>query len=207
MTVKTRWLGIAGIAFIVLLVLSIFIVPNPPDSHASTAKVVSYYHDHKSGLVATSFIIELAVFVGVGFFWFLREQLALAAPAAKRLLTLGFAGALIFATSGAFAAGISWSMADGVGHVDPTVMQTLNLMSTDLNGFLGAPGIALFLAATGVAIITHRVLPVWLGWAGIVLALVALVIGFFGLLGIGLWILATSIILLLRADRTAPTTG
>lgn len=199
--VQQRRLGFAGIAFVVLLVVSIFLVPNAPQTNASAAKIVSYYHDHKAGLVATSFVIELAVFVGVAFFWYLREHLAAAAPAGRRLLTLGFAGGLIFAISGAVAAGISFALADHVGHIDPTVTQVLNVFSSDVSPFMGAPGIALFLGATGVVIITSKALPVWLGWAGVVLAVVALVVGFFGLLGVGLWILATSITLLVRADR------
>ena len=203
MTVRQRWLGIAGIVFVVLLVVSIFAVPNPPGTHASVTKIVSYYHEHKTGMRVSTYLIELAVFIGVGFFWHLREHLTALNPANKRLTTLGFAGALIFAVSGAVASGISWALADGVDHIDPTSMQTLHVFNSDVNSFLGAPGIALFLAATGVAIIVNRTLPVWLGWAGVVLALVALVIGFFGLLGIALWILAACVVLLLRPDQAA----
>ncbi|MGH8962486.1 MAG: hypothetical protein ACRDWT_15090 [Jatrophihabitantaceae bacterium] len=46
-------------------------------------------------------------------------------------------------------------------------------------------------------------LPIWLGWAVVVLAIVALVIGFFGLLGVGVWILAASVLILLGPDRAA----
>jgi hypothetical protein len=204
MSVRQRWLGIAGIVFVVLVVVSIFVVPNPPGTHASVTKIVSYYHDHKAGQRASAYLTELAVFLGVGFFWYLREYLIALDPASKRSATLGFAGALIFAVSGATASGISWALADGVDHIGPSAMQTLNVLNMDLTGFIGAPGIALFLAATGGTIIVHRMLPTWLGWAGIVLAVVALVIGFFGLLGVGLWILAASIVILLRPDRAAP---
>lgn len=204
MTVKQRWLGIAGIAFVALLVASVFAVPNTPDAHASLTKVVSYYHKHKTGMRVSSFIVEVAVFVGVGFFWYLREHLTELNPANKRLATLGFAGSLIFAVSGAVAAGLSWALGDAVDHIAPSAVQTLNVFDSDVNGFLGAPGIALFLAATGVAIIVNRSLPVWLGWAGVVLAIVALVVGFFGLLGIALWILVASIVILVRANSAAP---
>jgi hypothetical protein len=205
MTARQRWLGIAGVVFVVLVVASIFAVPNTPHAHASLAKIVSYYHGHKTGLRVSSYLIVLAIFVGVFFFWYLREHLVLASRAVKSLATIGFAGALIFAISGALTAGISWSLADGVDHVSPTAMQALNVLNSDLIPFISAPGIAVFLAATGIAIITNRMLPVWLGWAGVVLAVVALVIGFFGMLGIGLWILVASIVLL-RPDRTAAAT-
>lgn len=206
MNVKPRWLGIAGIVFVVLVAVSIFVVPTTPSTHASVAKVVSYYHKHKTGMQVSAYLTELAVFVGFAFFWFFREHLIQVNPASKRWATLGFAGAVVFAVSGAVGSGLAWSLADGVNHIDPSSMQTLHVLNMDLTGFVGAPGVAVFLAATGVAVVTQRVLPVWLGWAAIVLAIVALVIGFFGLLGIGLWILVVSIMLLLRREPApAPT--
>ena len=200
MNVKSRWLGIAGIVFVALVVASILVVPTTPNTHASLTKIVSYYHKHKTGMQLSTYLTELAVFVGFGFFWYFREHLVALNPTTKRLATLGFAGAVIFAVSGAVGAGIAWSLADGVNHIDPSAMQTLHVLNMDLVGFIGAPGIAVFLAATGAAIVAHRVLPVWLGWAAIVLAVVALVIGFFGLLGIGLWILVVSIMMLVRTQ-------
>jgi hypothetical protein len=207
MTMKQRWLGIAGLVFVILVVVSVFSLPSPPDSHASAAKAVAYYHKHKSGLQVSTYITELAVFVGFIFFWFFREHLARATPESKSLVTLGFFGALLFAVSGAVASGISWSLADSVNHVDPSVVQMLNVLNIDLIGFIGGPGVAIFLGATGLAIIRYRALPVWLGWAGVVLAVVALVIGFFGLVGIALWIIAASIVLLVRTNAAEPATA
>jgi hypothetical protein len=207
MASRQRWLGVAGIVFVILVLASIFSLPNPPDAHASLAKVVSYYHKHKDALRVSTYLTEVAVFIGLAFFWYLREHLSLAGPASKRLSTLAFAGAVLFAVSGGVAAGISWALADAVDHVEPAVIQTLNVLNVDLTSFIGSAGIAVFLAANGVAIISSRSLPVWIGWAGIVLAVIALVFGFFGFIGIGLWILAASIVILLRADRPAPATA
>jgi hypothetical protein len=198
---KQRALGVAGIVFVALVVVSIFVVPNAPNTHASATKIVSFYHKHKTGLAVSTYLTEIAVFLGVGFFWYLRDHLIALNPATRRSASLGFAGALIFAVSGAVASGISWSLADGVGHIDAAAMQTLHVLNMDLSGFVGAPGMAVFLAATGGTILAHRVLPVWLGWVAIVFAVVALVIGFFGFIGIGLWILATSITLLVRREQ------
>jgi hypothetical protein len=102
------------------------------------------------------------------------------------------------------------------GQPDPAVLPAL----TDLNQWVGAailpPSVAMFLGAT-VAILTTRALPRWLGWlaaATAVLQLISLagvfqttvegVVGiaaFSGFLLFLVWVLATSVVLLLRPGR------
>jgi hypothetical protein len=195
-----RLLGMAGLVFVVLFLISFFAAPATPSGHASAEKVVAYYHQHKAVVVVTAYAIELAVFVGLFFFWFLRDRLC-AVPANRPLANVGFAGAVVFAVSGGLSAGIALCLTDAVGHVDPTVMQTLNVMQNDLSNFMSNAGVAVFLAATGFALIRSATLPRWLGWVGVVLAVASLVLPGIGAPAAGVWILIASIVMLVLAGR------
>ena len=193
-----RWVGVAGLVFVVLVVLSGVLSGNAPNTHASAAKVVAFYHKHKSGIAAQAYFVEAAIFVGLFFFWYLRDLVA-TVPANRRLATIGFAGVVIFAVSGGMSAGLNWAAADSVGHVDPTVTQTLNVLQMDLVNFVTGPGAGVFLVATGIALIRSGILGRWLGWVGVILGVVSLILPFFGPLPTGLWVLIASIVILVQS--------
>lgn len=198
-----RWLGIGGLVFVVLVAASIFIVPAQPSSHASLAKLSSYYDKgHQGVFFVAADLAVLAIIVGVFWFWYFRDWLIASDPASRRLATVGFAGALLFAGGGALASGINFLLSDASGHAPAAVLQALNYLM-DLNtGFIGV-GTATFLAASAILVIRTRVLPVWLGWVAAVFAVAAIVLGFLGLLGIGLWLIATNIVIIRRSGTPA----
>ncbi len=161
------------------------------------------------GSRVNAYLIGFAVFIGIFFFWYLRDLVA-TVETNRRLATVGFAGALIFAVSGGLDASVFWASQDAVGHVDPATMQTLNVLQLDGATFLAGPGIAVFLIATGIALIRSGVLAKWLGWVGVALGVVALALpAAFGPLPAGLWILVASIVILAtsRGDAAATVEG
>jgi hypothetical protein len=197
-------LGITGLAFVVLFLVSSFMVPSTPTAHASVAKVVAFYHKHHGAFAVSAWVIELAVFVGVFFFWYLRDHLGVT-DAYRRLATVGFAGAVLFAVTGGIAAGLNFALADSVNHASGTTIQTLNVLQNYLDVYMAGAGVAIFLTATGIVCIRTRVLPGWLGWVAVVLAVVSLAVPFFAPPAAGLWVLIASIVILLRSRRTATT--
>ena len=196
----TRWTGVGGILFFVALALAIFQDPNAPDSNASATKVVKFYSSHKSEVTINSYITEITVLIAVLFFWYLREYVS-SVPENRRLANLGFAGAVLLAASGGLSGGFELLLVNGVNHLEPGSMQTINALSEDSTNLLGGIGVAVLLGATGIAIIRNRGLPLWLGWVAVVFAVASLVVGFFGLVGVGLWSLITGIVLVIRANR------
>jgi hypothetical protein len=199
-----RLLAIGGLVFIVIVAVSISILPNAPDSHASSAKVVTFFHAHKTGAGVSAHLISLAVFVGVFFFWYFRSLIAVTTTT-RHLATIGFAGALLFASSGAVAAAAYYTLSDAVGHADPSTIQTLNLLQGDISDGMSEAGVALFLIASSIAIIRGRQLPRWLAWVGIVLGIASLLIFGIGLPALGLWLLLTCITILVRASTGSAT--
>ena len=67
---KWERLGAAtGILFVVLLVVSVFMVPTPPDINASPGTISAFYSDHRTAILVSAYIGGLAVPV---FLWFLE---------------------------------------------------------------------------------------------------------------------------------------
>ena len=203
-----RRVGLGGLALVVVLLVTIFATPNTPDATASPAKVVRFVHDHRGGLYLNAYLTSVTVLIGTAFLWYFREVVAPVAPApsgpGRRLANLGFAGGLLFLVGGIFAAGASFAMADVAKHANPTVLQTLNIFSEDVNGFDGA-ATALLMGATSLGILRSKALPSWLAYVGLVLAVASLALPFLGLLGVGLWVLLTTIVLLATSTQSKVT--
>ncbi len=188
-----------GFLFVALVIASLVLV-NPPDSHASAARVVDFYHRHKSQTAVSAYVIELAVFVALFFYWYLRDYLS-SVPANRRLATVGFAGVVSFAVSGGLVAGIAWALADSVNHLSAASVQTLNALQNDLNTFLGGVGAAVFLVATGTTIVRSALLARWVGWVAVVLGVLSLGVPFASVGIVALWTLVVSTVILVRARR------
>jgi len=204
-----RWVGLGGIALVVVLLASIFATPMTPDATASPAKVTKFVLDHRGGLYLNAYLTSVAVLFATAFLWYLREVVApsrsgsdSATAPGRRLANLGFAGGLLFVVGGIFAAGVSFAMADVAKHADPSVLQTLNIFSDDVDGFAGA-ATALMMGATSFAILRSKALPSWLAYLGLVLAVASLALPFLGLLGVGLWVLIVTVVIVSTSSKNS----
>jgi hypothetical protein len=196
-----RWVGYGGLVFFVLVAVAVFITPSTPNTNATAAKVVASYHSHRGAYFASAYIIVVAIIVGLTYFWYLREYLA-ERPANRRLLTVAFAGAIVFAVSGAVGAGLNFALADGSNksNLAGSSMQTLNLLSNDFQLPIAAAGAATFLIVTGVVVIRNGGLPRWLGWVAVIFGVISAT-GFVGPAGVGVWVLLTSITVIVAGRK------
>lgn len=200
-----RWVGYGGLVFVILVLVATFALPSSPDTNATAAKVALFYHQHQAAYYFNSYVIVAAIIVGLAYFWYLREYLA-QLTASRRLLTVAFAGAVVFAVSGGISAGVHFALADAShsGNISGTSMQTLNVLGNDLNLPMTAAGTVAFLIFTGIVIIRSGGLPRWLGWVALVLGILSTP-GFLGAAPTGLWILIASITVIVTNRRTANT--
>ncbi len=205
-----RLIGLAGLIFLILILLSIFIIPTPPDTDThNTAKVIAYYHKHKTGVQAETIITGIGVLFGLPFYWYLREAIVAAAPTVKtvRLATLGFVASMLFLVTGAVTMALDWALAEAVDHVDGSSLQTLNTLAQDPTQVMGWPFVTMFFLATGFALLGARaLLPVWVAWLTIVFGVISVVIGeYVSLPLMGIWVLIASITLIVRAGKASST--
>ncbi|HEX8065949.1 MAG TPA: hypothetical protein VF520_05435 [Thermoleophilaceae bacterium] len=198
-----RYAPLAGVLFVVLLVVTIVVGGEGPDADDSTAKAVEFWSDNDSEQIAAAIVGAYAALALLWFAGALRGAIGRVEQEGGRLASLTFGGAVVLASAALVDSAIQFAAADTVGDVPPGVTQTLSVLYADFF-FPFAIGLATFLLAAGVASLRFGVLPGWLGWAAILIGVVALTpIGFVAFLGALIWVLIASI-LLYRQGTAAP---
>jgi len=178
-----RYGASAGIAFVVLLLASVFVSPAPPHPDASADKIATYYADN-SGRVL--FATVCGLFAILTFVWFashLRHVLNRAEGGAEAFAPIVYGSAMVTAAiagaSGLPSATLAYLARTGdLG--DGGAIHALFGMSMAANAMVSVVA-ALFLAATAAAILKGEMVSRWLGWAGGVTAAVMLLAGLGGL--------------------------
>ena len=208
---RWRWerlAALAGIAAVALWIVGLVVQGEPPeekDEGASPgsggADVLRWYNDETDTILAGGFIFQVGVLFFLIFLVALRLRLA-SVEGGSGFLTLLASGAGI-AMAVFLLAAPGGDMAGAINDEELTPDSALALRFISDALFVGAElSAALFVAATGLLAVRLRALPVWLGWISFALALLMLIppIGWAGLVfGMPLWILATSVLLYLRA--------
>jgi hypothetical protein len=208
-TQRDRGLALAGIVFVVLILIAGFLPGSPPKPDDSAAKIARFVVDKGDELRWAGFVGALAAIVllaWLGAVWRLMRRAEDGVPrlAVGAALGAGFAAALF--TVG----GVLMSVVAIVGA--PTIgLQETRFFYLLFNGLGAAGGIALalFVGAFSTVIIETGVLPRVMGWLGALVALVLLVaggavastrevffiLGFVGFAGTALWVLVISVLM------------
>jgi hypothetical protein len=193
-----------GVLFIVLAVIAILVGGEPPSADDDVQEIVDFYLDNKDEVEVSAALGTLAVAALIFFANYFRRVLAEAGEGLMSATVL--VGASIMAIGLAIDGTISIALAEAADDLEPASVQTLQALWD--NDFLPiALGAFVFLVSAGIAVIRTGVLPVWLGWIAIVLAVLGPTpIGFVSFLGGALWILVASVMLTMRASGgpTAP---
>ncbi len=206
----SRWFSFSGVAAIVVILVGTAVTANAPSGSSSAEKVVAYYGSHKTDLRVSGVLLSvgallLLVFVAA-FAAHLRRTTGVTATAAALCL----AGGVVVTVGLALLAGMPIAIADVVGKVSPSSLQTLNVFADDaVFVFLITVGSSVFLIGAAIAVFTGAHLPGFFGWAAGVLAAVGAIpshviggtldhIGFLAFIGLAVWILIVSVTLARR---------
>lgn len=200
-----RLTPLMGVVSVVLFVISIFVIESgsTPDADATGAELAEYL-DGALGRLAVALVLW-----GIGtitLVWFLDDVRAHVSRAADKYGRLFFyfgLGVAIFMLAsflpdmaGAFASD------ETEGALDPGAAQAIGSLGDGF--FFGAEMmIAGMLLFAGLAAVTARALPTWLGWLSLLFAVVALIppIGWAIVVwGLPLWILIVSAVLWRRSE-------
>lgn len=194
----TRVAALTGVVFAVALATNLLTGGNEPSSTASAAKVAHYYLVHKNQTSARGLFGAVAVLFGLGFFSYLRTYLRRVSSDA--LVGLYFTGVLVFALGGVIGTGIDFTLGDSPKSLSPDSLQTLNMLGQDLNWPIFSIGLALMYLAIGIIIVRSGILPAWVGWIAILLAVVAasLFFAFIPLILTPIWVLVVGIMMAVR---------
>jgi hypothetical protein len=202
-----RLAPLSGIAFVVLVAVGFIAVGgNTPDVNDTPTKITSYWTDHHDRQVVAAILVALgAIFLAI-FTASLRDRMRGARGEGlwQNLILIGggasVAGFLV-------AVGFHVALADGGDHhFSADAMVALNALDND-SFFAFAIPLAIMLLGAAGATLKVGVLPRWLGWTALVLAIAGFTpLGFisFGLTGI--WIIIAGILLSQRAAPASTTT-
>lgn len=202
-----RLAPLSGIAFVVLVAVGFIAVGgNTPDVNDTPTKITSYWADHHDKQVVAAILVALgAIFLAI-FTASLRDRMRGARGEGlwQNLILIGggasVAGFLV-------AVGFHVALADGGDHhFSADAMVALNALDND-SFFAFAIPLAIMLLGAAGATLKVGVLPRWLGWTALVLAIAGFTpLGFisFGLTGI--WIIIAGILLSQRAAPASTTT-
>jgi hypothetical protein len=197
------WLvPLTGLLFVVLAIIGFVVGGEPPDAKDSAQEIVDHYVDNKSSVIVGAALVGFAAAALVFFAGYLRKVLRVAEGDGGMLSALTLVGATIMAVGVSIDATISFALAEAADDIEPASVEALQALWD--NDFMPiAVGTVVFLLSAGIAIARYAVLPKWLGWVAIVLAVVGLTpLGFAAFLGSGIWVAVASVLLALRAKRT-----
>jgi hypothetical protein len=162
----------AGLIFVVLVVIGALIGGAPPSPDDSVRKIAQYYTDHTGAIKAGAFLTGLGA---AAFLWFLGSVWATLRRSddTRRLATIATGGAIVGLVTAVTAFALNATVALAIGTTGGTASvnpKFIYLLSGVIGG-MGNFGIAVFVAAVGVAALRTGVFPAALGWASLVIAL------------------------------------
>jgi hypothetical protein len=200
-----RFAPLAGVLFVLLVIVAVIVGGESPAPDDSRQKVLEYFDGDKDSAIAGSVILALAT---VPFLWFagvLRSVLAAAESPPARLANTAWSGAILIAVGITLLSGFTFVAADTVDDVSPDATHTLSVIQSDLF-FPVVVGAAVFLLASGLAIVRSGVLPAWLGWAALVMGIAAVTptpAAFVAVVLMIVWIAVSSVVLFTRGPAPA----
>lgn len=206
-----RWAALSGIVFVVLMLVGAAFVGDVPKGDASAQEIASYLTDsgnHTRNIIG-AYLWVLGGLAFLGFVTGLRSVLRRAEGDPGTLSNLVFGAGVVFTAVWSVSAAAIASVAYAVEFSDARVSNPdLVTVLPSLGGLLlllggGFAGI-LLLAATSILIFRTGVLPRWLAWLGIVVA-VSLVfdVAYMNILPLVGWVLVASIAMLRRREEIA----
>lgn len=216
--------AIGGIIAVVLTALAVIMSGSPPMIDDDTSEIASYFSDDRGLLLTATYLQVLAT---IPFFIFLAgftRMLRRAEGEDSFLATTAFGAGVATGAMAVLCTAVFGTLAFNANkdYADESMTRALwNLQAIGFN-FLGI-FVGTFLLAAGVSIVRSGVLGRWLGWAGVVAAVVAVVgacafaddgalapSGALGLITLGLFlafVLVSSIMMLMGQREARPATG
>lgn len=168
-----RWASLGGILFAVSTAVGAALPGSPPKTSDSAAKISDFIADKGDELRWAAFLAGLAT---IGLLWWLGSvyrTLRRGEGGSPRLAIVAV-GAAIFAAAVSTIGSVMLGSLPiiGVRTLSPAGARLFYIMSSNVT-VATVFGMAVFLAAFSVVIIRSHVLPVWLGWIGVLIAIVA----------------------------------
>jgi hypothetical protein len=171
LTERTERLApLTGVVFTIIFAVGLLTSGDTPDTKATGQEVISHYADSGTILVSL-FGLVIAAVVFMFFAGVLRTRLQATGP--DWLASVAFGGAVVYTIGLGLFAMSQIALLDAADLGQPEVAQALNIIDND-NFFPCVIGLAVVLLSTGWHALASGSLPKWLGWASVVLGVLAM---------------------------------
>jgi hypothetical protein len=202
-----RWSALTGVLFVACFMLGLALISNTGDT---TSGVQSFYADsgNRAKEVTAFFFLVAAGIAFLAFLGTLRTMLDRGERGPGTLSGLIFGSGVVATTLIIAGAAISTAPAMLAGDQDfqlaPNTAEAMNW-----GGYLllvaGVMTASIVVLATSMAALRTGVLPAWVGWIGLVVAVVMLLsIYYFPMIVFAAWILIVSLLMIVMAWKTEP---
>ena len=199
-----RLAPLTGLVFVAIVVAVFATGGSTPGDHDTAQQVQDFYGQHHDKHMLLSFILALSIPFLLFFVSSLRHELRRAGGTGQ-LANAAFGGGVLAAAGFGVLAFVHLALADAADSANTIgTAQALNVL--DNNDFIpAAAGVGVLMLGSGMSAVRHGGLPKWLGWAAVVIGVLAFTpVGFFAFLASGIWIVIASILLTQARQSAAP---
>jgi len=213
-----RWAPLTGIVFVALIVVTFFVpAASPPSAGDPASDVVAWFDEHETALLTSGYLSGLAL---IFFVWFLGSlQRRLRDGGEPRLAVIAFGGGLVLAgialLGNATAQYLAWGLA---ADLDAETVRALWLIG--FGSLVYTFPLVVLVEAIAIAALRSRVFPRWYAALGFLAGLWFVVggaayaddgffsptgaYGFIGFLAFLVWVLLTSVLMLVQREVEQP---
>lgn len=211
---RERLGAISGIVFVILVLVATFVAPTPPKASDSVEKITAYFVDHRGAILFSGYLSGLSLIPVVIFIATLYTTLREAEGAPGSLALSAYGSALITGVFAVAASLLTSTLAFTGRDGDAATMRALFNLYQMATTFIWFP-LIVWMLTTALVMLRMPGAYRWVAWLGLLGVIVGLLTGastarngFFALGGIlgliaflifAVWILATSIIMLVQA--------
>jgi hypothetical protein len=201
-----RLTSLTGAAFFVMILVALLVEGSPPAADDATEEVVRWWTENDTRSLVAAQLGGLASALLIWFGGSMRTTLRRAEGEPGRVAAIAFGGFLLAGVGLASIFGFDFAAAQTAGDVPTEVTHTLSVLS-ELFFIPFTMGLLVALLATAVITLRHGgLLPRWLGFVTIVIAIAFLTpAGFITAIPTAIWILYVSVLLFVREQPA--TTG
>jgi hypothetical protein len=189
-----RFAPLTGVLFVVLAVAGAFTTGNTPDNDATLSKVTQFYSAHHDRVFAAGILWAYAA-IFLAFFGAALWSRVRGAGLRPILAAGTIVGTAVASVGLTVFGGVYFTLGD-LGNKTAVTGQAIQALHALTDGiFLPiVVGVEVLLWAVGLAAIRGGILPRWLGWIALVIAILQVTpIGFFALVAFLIWTLIVSI--------------
>jgi hypothetical protein len=215
--------GVSGILFLVVFIIGSSFQSEPPAYGDPTDEIRAFWVEEGGDYLTGDYVIGLAfILFFYPFVSALTGVLGAAEGGVRFWSRIAFGGAVLFMALAGLA-GASWTalaFGDVAENASDETIELLMALDVGAAHFLPA-GLAIMTLPAAVAMFTTRALPLWLAVLTLVLGVLAAiapasilaenpsdsVLGFLPFVGSAVWILATSVTLIVRKDAPVVAAG